>query len=35
MKPGEFTEGQISTGNVILTSETDNAEAKMTNIWWE
>ena len=35
IKPGEFTEGEITTGNFILTAESDNAEAKMANIWWE
>ena len=35
MQAGEFAEGEIETGNVILTAETDNAEAKMANVWWE
>jgi hypothetical protein len=35
MKLGEFTAGEIVTGNVILTAETDNAEAKMASFWWE
>jgi len=34
LKAGAFT-GGIETGNAILTGETDNAEAKMANVWWE
>ena len=35
VEPGAFTEGEYKTGNAILTGETDNAEAKMANVWWE
>lgn len=35
MKPGEFTAGEISTGNFILTAEKDNGFAEMVNVWWE
>ncbi len=31
---GEY-KGEITTGNAILTGETDNEEAKMVNFWWE
>jgi hypothetical protein len=34
LAPGAF-EGEVMTGNVILTGETDNVEAKMANFWWE
>jgi hypothetical protein len=35
MKPGEFTAGEISTGNFILTAEKGNPAGEMVNIWWE
>jgi hypothetical protein len=35
IKPGSFSEGEYRTGNAIITAETDNAEAKMANVWWE
>jgi hypothetical protein len=31
---GEWV-GESTTGNAIITGETDDAEAKMVNVWWE